>query len=232
LCPTKACNDDRGGFTLVELIVVIVILGILAAIAIPALTGYISKAEDKEYEMQARDASVAIKTVLNDAYASGEIKNELVLAFGKEDLNPMVLFTSGELFDVDVNLKFFDLYRLSTAVNESEIGSYDFFRRAATLMGESYPADTDVGSERCWEYHPIDEADSDVTAASAGGFIYALYPQGNSGGNPMIVVTYKFKTIEGPLVTASDLMLELLVGDEPAYDLNAGYEVYHLVVDE
>jgi prepilin-type N-terminal cleavage/methylation domain-containing protein len=39
------------GFTLVELIVVIVILGILLAIAIPALTGYIQKAQDEEWKM-------------------------------------------------------------------------------------------------------------------------------------------------------------------------------------
>ncbi|MDR2162862.1 MAG: prepilin-type N-terminal cleavage/methylation domain-containing protein [Clostridiales Family XIII bacterium] len=39
----------RKGFTLMEVIVVLVILAILVAIAIPALTGYIYKGEDKKY---------------------------------------------------------------------------------------------------------------------------------------------------------------------------------------
>jgi prepilin-type N-terminal cleavage/methylation domain-containing protein len=52
------------GFTLVEVIVVLVILAILAAIAIPALTGYIDKAQQKTIIAEAREAKMAITTLM------------------------------------------------------------------------------------------------------------------------------------------------------------------------
>lgn len=44
----KRTPRSRGGFTLVELIVVLVILGVLATFAVPALTGYIDSAKEKQ----------------------------------------------------------------------------------------------------------------------------------------------------------------------------------------
>ena len=53
---------DKKGFTLVELIVVLVILAILAALLVPALTGYIDRANEEKVIAEARMALMAAQT--------------------------------------------------------------------------------------------------------------------------------------------------------------------------
>ena len=56
------------GFTLVELIVVLVILAILAAILVPALLGYIDKAREKQVTTNANAAYVAAQALATEYY--------------------------------------------------------------------------------------------------------------------------------------------------------------------
>lgn len=60
---------NKKGFTLVELIVVLVILAILAALLIPALTGYIDKANKQKIIATTRQVMMAAQTETSEAYA-------------------------------------------------------------------------------------------------------------------------------------------------------------------
>lgn len=62
-------NNKKKGFTLVELIVVLVILAILAALLIPALTGYIDKAKEKQLIAETRQVVMAVQTIADEEYA-------------------------------------------------------------------------------------------------------------------------------------------------------------------
>ena len=63
--------SDRKGFTLVELIVVLVILSVLAAMLAPTMTGYIDKAKEKKVEAKLHQVVVAAQALVDEVYALG-----------------------------------------------------------------------------------------------------------------------------------------------------------------
>lgn len=73
----------ENGFTLIEILVVILIIGILAAIAIPVFLNQRQKAADAALISDTRNAATAIEHY----YASGKSMNDLVTTAGTDTLN-------------------------------------------------------------------------------------------------------------------------------------------------
>jgi type IV pilus assembly protein PilA len=75
--------QEEDGFSLIELLVVLIIVGLLAAIAIAAFTGQQNKAHDADAKTGARTAQIAMETYFVDHHSySGATPAEL------EDVQP------------------------------------------------------------------------------------------------------------------------------------------------
>jgi type IV pilus assembly protein PilA len=85
-----ARSADASGFSLIELLVVILIIGVLAAIAIPSFFGQKAKAINSQAKELARTAETAAETVATDN--NGNYEN--VSAKELHAFEPSILITS------------------------------------------------------------------------------------------------------------------------------------------
>lgn len=74
---------DKKGFTLVEVIVVLVILAILAAILIPSMVGWINKAQEKSAVVEGRSMLLAAQTIASENY----INDKTATALGTDQVS-------------------------------------------------------------------------------------------------------------------------------------------------
>lgn len=84
-------SAEESGFTLVELLVVMLILGILAAIAVPSFFNQRDKARDADAKVGARTAQTAIETYATDNGGSYAAATPVALQTIEETLNDYTL---------------------------------------------------------------------------------------------------------------------------------------------
>jgi prepilin-type N-terminal cleavage/methylation domain-containing protein len=202
----------KAGFTLVEVIVVIVIIAILAAIGVPALTGYIDKAQDKKYIAMARNYYVAAKTVLTEAYSDDEFTTEQAQSYFKTGTK----YPPNNTSNTDRTVSFDILSNYTTGSSET------FNRRAFALVGEeaAYP-NTTPG------YRYINFVFPEGTSVLNSDAFYFFYaPDGVGSGKPLVAVTCNLAHVDiaknGTKYPSNNVF-------SGAYDPDAGYEVYYMI---
>ena len=109
--------QSEGGFTLVELLVVMLILGLLAAIAIPSFFNQRDKARDADAKSAARTAQTAMETYATDnqgSYANATVAllegieatltdipdGDLTVASGADSYSVTVESDTGNFFQI------------------------------------------------------------------------------------------------------------------------------------
>ncbi|MDR1183195.1 MAG: prepilin-type N-terminal cleavage/methylation domain-containing protein [Coriobacteriales bacterium] len=220
---TESVNRQKrrqAGFTLVEIIVVLLIIAILMAVAVPALTGYIDKAKDVEWEMKSRDVKIAINTVLTEAYAYGELEKN----HSPHSHYDGYIDTGAPIG----NLREWNLENVSIYLTGSQRG---LFQQIAALTGEKEVGDVSgfAAQPGYTSYFIVGPQDSTILTADA--FYYRFSPDGVTGkaGKPCIYVTYKLNRLN--LADGAKMgKFRDELGKPGAYNPNAGYEVYHLIV--
>jgi prepilin-type N-terminal cleavage/methylation domain-containing protein len=204
-----ANRRGRGGFTLVEVIVVLVILAILAAIAIPALTGYIDKAEDKTYIAEARNATVAVRTMVNEAYANETLSKG----------NPGWITTGANMTGT---LKGFDIITLTGALSQNDTGDPgEYRRRVVDLMGAEPPKSSS------WTFHFYAPKTASYTVFNAPMVLYYTGKTIAADGE-YVFVTYGVGGIDPKTIKARTGTNGFFNYLKWTYDPNAGYKVFHI----
>ncbi|MDR3136314.1 MAG: type II secretion system GspH family protein [Coriobacteriales bacterium] len=219
--PANKQKNNTKGFALVELIVVIVILGILLAIAIPALTGYIQKAENEQYIIEAKTRMTAVRAIISESYGEGMFNTPAAQDYIEDG------YTGDYWLNLSGNKKMWHMVGTELYGDGRLVA-----REASKLIGVSYPS-ANFDSSQTWGFHVIGSKNPETTLLNADGFVYFLWQEGetNDLSKPLIIVTYKMNQCNinaylSPVAHEWQRVNWVLM--RTPYNADAEYEVYRV----
>lgn len=127
---------NNKGFTLVELIVVILIMAVLAAIAFPVLLGYVSDALNAKYIQQAQ----SIYSVLQVEQARYAIDNKLEnaqMTYQDKTANASIIANVNDQLDSELNLNSLLYYSEANSYHDEDVPANSFLFDFTALDGSA-----------------------------------------------------------------------------------------------
>jgi type IV pilus assembly protein PilA len=131
-------RTDEEGFTLIELMVVVLIIAILLAIAIPTFLGARSKAQDRAAQSNLRNALTAEKTFYVDNQAYTGLASDLKAIEPSLTYQPAAVTAASVVGDVSVTSATADGVILASRSASGKC----FYLQDSTTAGTTYGSDS------------------------------------------------------------------------------------------
>lgn len=156
-------EDDERGFTLIELMVVVLIIAILIAIAIPTFLGAKSRSQDKSAQSSLRNAVTNAKGIYTDSETYASATTQALV-----DAEPSLEFVTGNSTGPKM-------------VSVSSPDQYTFVAAAKSSSGKCFAIADNVNGPGTVFMYVADSGDCNAAAATTAQAVPNSVPTANPG---------------------------------------------------